>query len=296
MNKLLILLLCFCGLPGISQTDFTVYHEIVISEMDRRFQMGHVIRPDQAIMHDGKGKLYYETPATSIESMQLTKPTNMVIRVSDLEGGHLQDIEIDYNDLDIDLSGFGNYYLGEQSFLVYMLGRYKFGLLNLINFETIGPIIPEVPGARSDAQDGSLMFGKVFGQGQYLLGYAWGMGLFCFNLMDLYDPFQIQAFCPPIEHETGNCLFIDVMSENSATGMFAQMTKKGSIDSVYYLFQEVPLELDHNQLVTNSIYQDRYLKLTEIQEDHLQAPYFVDLSNGRIMSDTEALWLMERWK
>jgi hypothetical protein len=67
------------------------------------------------------------------ESMAKSKPVNMVLRLLDHEGTITQDIEIDYNDIDIDLSGFQIHYLGQREFLVFTLGRYRFCILNLSN-------------------------------------------------------------------------------------------------------------------------------------------------------------------
>lgn len=260
------------------------------------FQMGHIIKPDFAIMNDGRGKLYYEKLGTAKESMQKSMPVNMVIRVTDLQGGPIKDIEIDYNDVAIDLSGFSAYYIGQRSFLIIHIGRYKFNILNLNNYKMIGPITPEVPGARADAQDGSLSLSRIFKEGQYLLGYAWGMGMFCYNLRDVYNPIQVKGYSIPNSNMMGNYLFLDHRKENVYNGIYAEMPKKSTIDSVYFVFQGLPCKEVSAGEIDQQLIGDKYLKLTEIKSNDEQVPLIIDYSNGHILNLKEAVELMDELK
>ena len=281
---------------GISQGDFKVYHEIKITETNRIYQMGHLIKSEYEIINDGKGKLFYGKHGAVKETMQKSMPTNMVIRIKELEGEVIKDIVVDYNDIDIDLSGFGVYYLGQRSFLIYKLGRYKFGILNLSNFKTIGPISPEVQGERGDSQDGSLNFGTVFGKGQYILGYSWGMGMFCYNLMDLYNPKQVESFCVPNSNIKGGSLFLDKRTDSVFNAIYAEMPKIGLIDSIYFVFQGKSFEVDSNNEISKNVIHDRYLLLKEIKAEDHSVPFAIDFSNGNILSEREIQELEARKK
>ena len=199
--------------------------------------MGHVIRSDFETVNDGTGKLFYEIAGTTKESMAKSKPVNMVIRMLDQDGSNTQDIEIDYNDIDIDLSGFRIHYLGQRKFLVFTVGRYRFCILNLSTNKVIGPIVPRIEGEASDSQDGTLSFNEVFNHGQYLIGYANNFGMFFYNLMDLYNPIFINHICSENQHLHKNYFFLDKRRDNIYNGLFIDNHWHGTYDSIRFIFQ-----------------------------------------------------------
>jgi hypothetical protein len=297
MNKLiLILAMAIFNRDVKSQIDFKVYHEITVQEMDRVFQMGHILIPGLNIMNDGKGKLYYEKNGITKDAMKKTKPVNMIIRVSDLKGRKVKDMVVDFNDIDIDLSGFGLTYLGNRKFLIIDVGRYSFLILNLTNDKLIGPLKPSVEGKRGDTQDGSLSINVVFNEGQYLIGYSYGMGLFCYNLMDLYNPIQIESFYMEKSNISGNYFFLDKRKDNTYNGIFAEMPRINTVDSVHFLFQGIKFETDSNKIITRRIVDNRYLILSEKNETGDNSPIIIDYKIGKVINSEDSEKMLNELK
>lgn len=278
----LLILFSLCLLHLWSQSGFKVYDEYTISESCRIFQMGHIIKSDCEIMHDGTGKLYYETAGTVKESMAKSKPVNMVIRLLDNEGTITQDIEIDYNDIDIDLSGFRIHYLGQRKFLVFTLGRYRFCILNLSNNRIIGPLAPRIEGAASDSQDGTLSFTEVFHNGQYLIGYAHNFGMFCYNLMDLYNPVFVNHICTENQHLHKNYFHLDKRRDNIYNGLFINNHSHGTYDSASFIFQGKMLELSDDGSPKWSVFRTRFIQLQEILANQQIGSLIIDIHTGKL--------------
>jgi hypothetical protein len=285
---MLILISIYSGLK--SQNDFKVYKTVTIHEVNRTIQLGQILIPGYKIMVDGTGKLFYEKDGISGDKMTKAKPANMIIRLSDLSGMKVKDITIDFNDVDIDLSQFGLKYLNDRKFIIIGVGRYCFTILNLINDKIIGPLSPKVEGKRGDSQDGSVYINMVFNNGQYLIGYSYGMGLFCYNLMDLYNPIQVESFSSENSSINGNCFFLDKRKDNLYNGLVAKMPGINKVDSVYFLFQGLRLEADGNGMPIRKFVNNRCLILFELQESGYSIPIIIDYKFGKVIRDN-AIWI-----
>jgi hypothetical protein len=281
MNKIaLLLIISSCLLDSSNQSEFKVYNAYELKEIGRSFKMGHVIRSDLEIMNDREGKLYYELPGISRDLMSKSKPVNMIIRISDLEGKKISDIEIQHNDVDIDLSWFQIHHLSQRKFLVFTVGRYRFYILNLANNKVIGPIKPKVEGEASDSQDGTIHFTEVFNDGQYLVGYANNMGMFCYNLKDLYDPIQVNHICTENQHNHSSYFFLDKRQGSMYNGLCIKNHVLGKYDSLSFLFQGKTLELSEDGSPLKSIIDNRYLHLNSYTIDGTSEPIIIDYQNG----------------
>ena len=110
---LAVLSFLFLSINVSSQDRFKVYREIDINEMNRRFQIGHVIKEGYEITSINRdGKIYYIKSGTPKNEATKDCPVNMVIRILNEHDVIVKDIIIDFNDVDIDLSSFGIKYLG----------------------------------------------------------------------------------------------------------------------------------------------------------------------------------------
>ena len=277
-----LLLLSYCFLNLWSQSGFTVYDEYSIGELGRSFQMGHIIKPGYEIMHDGTGKLFYEPEGTAKESMAKSEPVNMVIRLLDQEKKNSQDIEVDFNDIDIDLSGFVIHYLGQRKFLVFTVGRYRFCILNLSTNRIIGPLTPQIEGAASDSQDGTLGFTEVFHHGQYLIGNAHNFGMFCYNLMDLYNPLFVNHICNENQHLHNGYFFLDKRYDNVYNGLFIDNHRQGTYDSIRFIFQGKVLKLTDDGLPEMSVLNTGLLQLREILANEQLDSLIIDIHTGKL--------------
>ena len=187
-KALLISMITLVSITGYAQFDFQVYEKYTLPGDSLEFLMGHLIKPDLEILHNGKGKLFYGTRGTNGDELDEGKPVNMIIRCLNRNTGKTLDVEIPFNDLAIDLSGFALHYAGKSNYLVFTTGRYHFYLLNLANYSLTGPLGSGLEGPRSDSQDGTLSFTGVFNEGEALLGSAHNHGYFCYNIGNLSMP------------------------------------------------------------------------------------------------------------
>lgn len=262
------------------QNSFKVYRTYEIPELSLKFEMAQRLIEDMEIINDGRGKLYYEEPGTKRDNMTKSKPVNMIIVVKGMDDKIQKEIEIDYNAIDIDLSGFPMHYNGTRKFIVIRVGRYRFWLLNLSNFKMVGPLYSGVTGEASDSQDGSLSFLEVFSNGQYLIGYAWGFGIFCYNLLDLYNPVLVNHICTEKHHNHKNYFFLDHRIDNIYNGIVIKNHSYRNYEPAEFLFQGIMLELDENRNPIKEIIDDRFIKLNSIEGDGTVTPIVVDFIAG----------------
>ncbi len=128
-RQVLVFYFSFYLLSLFSQSSYKVYSKYQIPELDRTFQMVHELNPDYEIVGDGHGKLYYEDAGATRHSMEKARPVNMKILVLDQDGNEVWKFEMDYNDVDIDLSRFQVHYVGTRKFVVFTAGRSRFYIL-----------------------------------------------------------------------------------------------------------------------------------------------------------------------
>ena len=276
----LCVILCLLFLNANSQRSFKVYNQYNIPELSLSFEMGHRLIEAKDMVSDGKGKLYYEEPGITKENMTKSDPVNMIIRINGPTENDSRDIELPYNDIDIDLSGFPIHYVGVRKFLVIRVGRYRFYILNLSNFNVVGPQYAGVSGEASDSQDGSLSFLEVFNNGQYLIGYAWGFGIFCYNLMDLYYPELVDHICTEEYHNHQNYVFLDHQIDNVYVGIAIKNHSYRDYNPAEFLFQGLMLETDEKVQPIKRIIDDQFLMLNRIKDDGSVIPFRVDFIKG----------------
>lgn len=280
----LILFISLVFLDTKSQNDFKVYTETQIPEENIKIQIGQNLINNLEITGDGFGKLYYEKAGIEREEMSKKMPVNMILRISDLQGRKLKDIETDFNDVDIDLSGFGIKYIGERKFITVNVGRFQQYILNLTNLNLIGPFQPHIDGAVfGDSQDNNAIFLKVFNNGQYLIGYLTGAGYFCYNLMDLYHPIQVDHYCAGNCELKGKYFFLDKRADNIYNGIIVDSKQIKSIDTVFFLFQGEKFELDKKGKIITRNVKNRHLILNKIDKKSEKNPFVIDYSAGEII-------------
>ena len=284
MKKLfLCALLCLACSSAFSLSGFKAYHTYHISELSLHFEMGHKLLETKEIVIDGKGKLFYEEPGSTKESMTKAHPVNMIVRIKGSNEAILKEIELAHNDVDIDLSGFSIHYVGSRKFLVFTVGRYSFYMINLSNFRLIGPLYSGITGEASDSQDGTLSFIEVFNDGQYLIGYAWGFGIFCYNLMDLYNPVIVDHICTEQYHNHPTYFFLDHRIDNIYNGIVIQYGKTGQRTPAKFLFRGARLDLSDQGELYSEIVDDRYIRLKKIADDGSVIPIQIDFIAGTIV-------------
>lgn len=282
---LAVFVFLFLSINVYSQDIFKVYSEIHIDEINRRFQIGHVIKEGYEITSiERNGKLYYIKSGTPKNEATKDYPVNMVIRILNEHDVIVKDIIIDFNDVDIDLSGFGIKYFGSRNFITVNVGRFQRYILNLSKLKIIGPIRPYIEGGEfGDGQDGNPIFLRVFDDGQYLIGCLTGMGYFCYNLMDLYNPVQVDYYCCDDCIFNGKYFFLDKRKENIYNGLLVEVPKYMKINAVFFLFQGLKFELDEsNSIITRKI-KNRYLVLHQIKDNGDKSPLIIDYLEGRIL-------------
>lgn len=281
---LFIILFCFIELK--SQDNFKVYAKETLDDQKLVLSIGKVIHENLIIMNDGKGGLYYERNGISKEEMTKKKPVNMILRITDLHGSVIKDIEINFNDIDIDLSGFGIKYFGSRKFITLNVGRFQRYILNLSNLKLIGPIRPHIEGGEfGDSQDGNPLFLEVFNQGQYLLGCLTGMGYFCYNLMDLYNPVQVTHYSTDKSNLKGKYFFLDKRDDNIYNGIIAEFPKYKTIDTVFFLFQGLKFEEDQSSNIVFKNVKDQYLILYELNSTDESNPFIIDYLSGELLNN-----------
>jgi hypothetical protein len=282
----LIVGILFSFLNVHSQDDFKTYAKEIIKEENIVISIGQILHEKLIILNDGKGGLFYEHEGVSRAEMTKTKPVNMVLRISDFQGNNIKDIEIDFNDIDIDLSGFGIKYLGSRKFITINVGRFHRYILNLSNLKLIGPIRPHIEGSEfGDSQDGNPLFLEVFNQGQYLVGCLTGMGYFCYNLMDLYNPIQITHYCADNSILKGKYFFLDKREKDIYNGILAEFPKYKTIDTISFMFQGLRFEIDESNNIVSKNTKNRFLILQQIMENGEKHPLIIDYLNGVILNN-----------
>jgi hypothetical protein len=265
-----------------SQVDFKVYNELILKEENFKFQIGQTIFDGYEIMNNGKGRLFYELPGTDKNKMTESKPVNITIRISGLNDRIIKNITLDYNDIDIDMAQFVAYYFGDRKFIVITV-RYRFYIVNLSNYKVIGPLFPKPKGCREDAIRGSMGKGfKVFDNGQYLLGTAADFGVFCFNLLDLYHPFEIDGYYTEPPYPSQFYFYLDHRVDNIYNGIFVNNATR-NIDKIDYLFKGFKFQQNNNDSIIKYVIDKLYLLLKQYDKEDNIIDLVIDYKNGRLL-------------
>lgn len=270
-----------------SQTDFKVYKELILYDENLKFQIGQPILDGFEIMNNGKGRLFYELPGTDKDKMIESKPVNITIRISELSDKNLKDVTLDYNDIDIDMASFAAYYFGDRKFIVITI-RYRFYIVNLSNYKVIGPLSPKPKGCREDAISGTMGKGfKVFDNGQYLFGTAADFGVFCYKLLDLYHPVEIDGYYTEPPYSSPFYFYLDNRKDNIYNGIYVNNATR-NIDKIDYLFKGFRFKQYNKDSIIKSDIDNQYLLLKQYDKEDNIIDLVIDYKNGRILdSDSE---------
>jgi len=286
IRTIILIILSLCGIDLKSQTDFKVYNELILNEVNLKFQIGQPILDGFEIMNNGKGRLFYELPGTDKDRMTESKPVNITIRISDLSDKILKDVILDYNDIDIDMAQFAAHYFGDRKFIVITV-RYRFYIVNLSNFKVIGPLSPKPKGCREDAISGSMGKGfKVFDNGQYLLGTAADFGVFCYKLLDLYNPVEIDGYYTEPSYSSLFYFYLDNRVDNIYNGICVNNATR-NIDKIDYLFKGFRFQQHNNDSIIKSNIDKQYLLLKQYNKEDNIVVLVIDYKNGRLL-DSES--------
>jgi hypothetical protein len=96
-------------------------------------------------------------------------------------------------DNEYDLCKVGASFFGDRKFAI-INGRYRFYIVNLSTNILIGPFSGTVRGEIEDATSLVLGYFNIFNDGQYLTFASYDFGVCCYNLIDLYNPIEIEMF------------------------------------------------------------------------------------------------------
>lgn len=288
MKRIVLLFILSVVLKSVSaQNEFKVYRELSIPEENRNYQIGQVIKDGFEITGDGRGKLFYELPDTKRENVTKKHPVNLIVRESDKSGKILKDITIDFNDVDIDMAVFSAYYFGSRRFLVITI-RYRFYIINLSNYKVIGPLSPKPKGCRQDAISGSMSGNfKVFDKGQYLIGSAADFGVFCYMLLDLYNPVEIDGVFQEPSYSSPFYFFLDQRKDNIYNGIFVHNSTR-AFEKIEYLFKGFRFKLNENKELVKHDIDKQYLVLKQFDKEDNLIDCIIDYKNGKLLdSETD---------
>ncbi|MBU2507055.1 MAG: hypothetical protein KJ799_10075 [Bacteroidetes bacterium] len=277
MNRIIIILILSVPFSAlISQDDFKVYKELSIEPENMIFQIGQKIIDGFVIMNNGEGRLFYEKIGITRDEMSESKPVNITLRISGLKGNLIKDISLEYNDIDIDMAQFSASYFGEKKFLVITV-RYRFYIIGIEDFKVIGPFFPKLKGYRLDAISGSLNNFKLFDDGKYFFGIAADNGVFCYKLIDLYNPTEIDGYNIEPIYTSSNSFFIDNRIDNLYYGIYVHNTSN-NIDEIKYLFKSIRIEKMYEL-------DNQYIFFKYFNKENELVNLVVDYKNGRLLDN-----------
>lgn len=184
--------------------------------------------------------------------------------------------EVDPYDFNID-------YLGERKFSI-IRGRYQFYIFNLSTKILIGPYKATPRDYAVDAQSGMLADMEIFNKGQYLMIRVVDFGIYCYNLMDIYNPFEVECYVSkdfPYHH-----FFLDKRSNGLYNGILSSTDNGWDIINTSFLFKGHHFKEDSNRRIKKKKIKDRYLLLTRyVENSNVDEPFIVDYQDGKILNN-----------
>lgn len=276
---LTIITLLILSFTTFGQGFFQVNSEVKLTELNRKLEVGRLIPKNHELIRDGKGKMFIKSTVSVNDSL----PSHVLVRISELDGNLIREIDTKYVWDDLDFF-FSTSYINNRKFII-MARRGAFYILNLSTNILIGPIhlISRIECAQ-DGQSGLIWTPEVFNDGQYLIISAIDEGIYCFNLDDIYNPFEVEFYTDRKILFKGNYFFLDQRKENIFNGIIA--SKESNYSKEYqsrFLFQGYRFKMDSNNKIIKYNIDNRYLALLRDQE---QKKYFIiDYFDGRILND-----------
>lgn len=274
-----IITLLVLSLTTFGQGYFQVNSEVKLTELNRKLEVGRLIPKNHELIRDGKGKMFIKSTVHVNDSL----PSYVLVRISELDGNLIKEIDTKYVWDDPDFF-FSTSYINNRKFII-MARRGAFYILNLSTNILIGPIhlISRIECAQ-DGQSGLIWTPEVFNDGQYLIISAIDEGIYCFNLDDIYNPFEVEFYTDRKILFKGNYFFIDQRKENIFNGITA--SKESNYSKEYqsrFLFQGYRFKVDSDNKIIKYNIDNRFLALLRDQE---QKKYFIiDYLEGRILND-----------
>ncbi len=227
--------------------------------------------------------LDFDSLNKQIELFQESMGTLQSLIIKNNSGEILKTITIDK---ELDPYHFKDFYQGQRNFAI-IGGRYKFYIVNVSNNKLIGPFSACCRVEAEDAQTGVLYAYKIINDGQYLLVNALDNGLTCFNLLDLYNPKEVDFFKLDSIYSKGNYVFIDKRKENIFNGISAECGNYKKEIDYKVLFHGYRFEIDSNEKLKYVISDKKLLTLKQIVSDSIAKDFTIDLERGLIINEKE---------
>lgn len=279
MKPVLIMLLLILSFHAVSQQRFEVYDEKTISELNRKLEVGRLILNDYELINSGTGKMFIKSLVNAKDSV----PSSYLVRISDLNGKLIKEIDTKYSWNDPDFY-FGTSFIGNRKFCI-MARRGAFYILNLSANHLIGPIqLSSRINEAQDGQSGMVWTSEVFNDGQYLIISAIDEGIYCLNMDDLYNPFEVEFYADRKTLFKGHFFFLDHRKDNIYNGIVA--SKENNYSEEYhprFLFQGYQLKVDANNKIIKYDIDNRYLVLLRDQQSTENEYLIIDYFEGRLL-------------
>ncbi len=230
---------------------------------------------------DDRNQRNYEDLALKLVISRDTTHTNQYLTIYEKDQ-RIQSFKLNH---EVDLYKFDVDFLGKQKFLV-IRGRYHFYMLDISTKMLIGPFGPIPRGDIADAQSGMLVDMKLFENRHYLIIRALDYGIYCYNLKDIYNPFEIECYVSenfPYHH-----FFLDKNSSGLYNGIVSYTDNGWDIISTSFLFKEYRFEEnDVDKSILKKDIKDQYLFLRHYPEkSNVSQPFVIDYREGKILNNT----------
>lgn len=268
------------SLKIVAQDRFEVYSKKTIPELNRKLEVGRMIPNDHELINSVTGKMFIKSLANPKDSVL----SSYLVRISDLNGKLIKEIDTKYSWSDLDFY-FGTSYIGNRKFNI-MARRGAFYILNLSANHLIGPIqLSSRINEAQDGQSGLVWTSEVFNEGQYLIISAIDEGIYCLNLDDLYTPFEVEFYADRKTLFKGHFFFLDHRKDNIYNGIVA--SKENNYSKEYhpkFLFQGYQLKVNANNEIIKYNIDNRYLVLLRDQQKTENDYLIIDYFEGRLLN------------
>lgn len=274
-------MLLILSFTAIAQDFFDIYSKVILTELNRKLEVGRLIPDNYELINDGNGKMLIKSSVNRNDSLL----SNVLVRISDLDGERIKEIDTKYYGTDNDFV-FSTSFINDRKFIV-LSRRGAFYMLNIFTNILIGPIqLNSRIEYAEDAQSGLIWTSEVFNNGQYLIISAIDEGIYCFNLDDIYNPFEVEFYTNRKILFKGNFFFLDRRKGNIYNGIVA--SKEGNYSRKYnsrFLFQAYKFKVDSKNEIIKYNIDDRYLILLQDRGPEPFVYVIIDYFDGRILNE-----------
>jgi hypothetical protein len=281
MKPVLIMLFLIYSFNAVSQEHFEIYGKKTFPKLNRKLEVGRLIPKDYELINSMTGKMFIKSLVNAKDSL----PSNVLVRILDLNGKIIKEIDTKYNQSDLDLY-FGTSFIGNRKFSIIAC-RGAFYILNLSANHLIGPIqLSSRIKEGQDAQSGLVWTSEVFNNGQYLIISAIDEGIYCFNLENLDTPVEVEFYTDRKVLFKGQFFFLDHRNDNLCNGIVASKADNYSKEyHTRFLFQGYQLKVDANNQIIKYDIDNRYLVLERNQKKTKNDYLIIDYIEGRLLDD-----------